>query len=38
MHLEIVEETEWDAAGEARDQSCPNMIILYFKLQVNALV
>ncbi len=23
MHLKIVEETEWDAAGEVRDPSCP---------------
>ncbi len=30
MHLKIVEETEWDAAGEVRDPFC--MIILYFEL------
>ncbi len=23
MHLKIVEETEWDAAGKVRDSSCP---------------
>ncbi len=23
MHLKIVEETEWDAAGEVHDPSCP---------------
>ncbi len=23
MHLKMVEETEWDAAGEVRDPSCP---------------
>ncbi len=36
MHLKIVEETEWDAAGELGYviQAAQNMIILYF----NALV
>ncbi len=33
MHLKIVEETEWDAAGEVGYviQAAQNMIILYFK-------
>ncbi len=36
MHLKIVEETEWDAAGEVGYviQAAQNMIIIYF----NALV
>ncbi len=34
MHLTIVEETEWDAAGEVGYviQASQNMIILYFEL------
>ncbi len=31
MHLTIVEETEWDAAGYVI-QAAQNMIILYFEL------
>ncbi len=32
MHLKIVEETQWDAAGELGHviQAAQNMIILYF--------
>ncbi len=36
MHLKIVEETEWDAAGEVRDPSCPKHDNSLFSNQIKS--